>query len=174
MKYSHTTLLCAAALAAAGPAHAGSPFKMSPTVAVQPLTTPSSPSQSSSVLASAEINSRSRALGGQASASGTRYISVTDQDIKGNMSNQDVQKVISGAKVEATDTTTRRIQMAVDVQKPLTIEVPQNQAFTIGTIQVDPNRMANLDIESYINAKQITVVTKPAASTTTPSPAKNP
>lgn len=104
------------------------------------------------------IENRARVFGNQASASGTRYFSVTDSDLIGKTP-AEIVKRLSPAPVSAADGV-RALEIVVALRHPLTLYTDGGEP-NIGTAVVQSAPSATpIEVNSYIFGADLTVVNK--------------
>lgn len=106
----------------------------------------------------AEIKNRARVLGDKSSASRTRYVSITDEDLRGASTSQEVLKRLAPAPVKA-DQGIKRVEVVVDLEHPIFLRVPRDQIALVGTVLVE-GRVNDLVVNSSIYKAHVTVTPK--------------
>jgi hypothetical protein len=106
----------------------------------------------------AMIENRARTLGNRVNGSGTRYFAVTDADLIGKKPEEIIQR-LSPAIITAGDRV-QKMEILVDLQRPITLYTDANQPVNIGTAIVQGERLRNIDVHSRIFANAVQVVTE--------------
>jgi hypothetical protein len=101
------------------------------------------------------IASRSRELGDQVSGSGTRYFYVGDRDVRAGSSAAAVRELIAGPVVTAADHV-RRVEVAVEFRRPVTIIADPGENVQVGTVNVDAD-VRRLQVRTHIYAPSILI-----------------
>lgn len=104
------------------------------------------------------IENRARTLGDRVNGSDTRYFAVTDADLIGKKPEEIIQR-LSPTTITAGDQV-RKLEIMVDLQRPITLYTDPNQPVNIGTATVQGAGLKNIDVHSSIFANAIQVVTK--------------
>jgi hypothetical protein len=102
------------------------------------------------------IKDRAKAYGEQAAPDGTRYVAITDNDVRGKSPDQIA--AILAPKVNAEDV--RKLDMVIDLKRPVTLSSNTNEPVNIGTAQVTAASHLNLDVRSQISISKVKVVPK--------------
>jgi hypothetical protein len=106
----------------------------------------------------AMIENRARTLGDRVDGSGTRYFAVTDADLIGKKPEEIIQR-LSPTIITAGDQV-RKMEILVDLQRPITLYTDAKQPVNIGTAIVQGAGLNNIDVHSSIFANAVQVVTK--------------
>ncbi len=109
---------------------------------------------SSSPAAMTMVTSRARALGGEASGSGTKYVAVTSRDLNGLTPAQILERL--APRVEAGEGV-KRVAIVVRLDRPLLLKVREDQPARIGTAVVD-SRVKDIRVDAVVEVRKVTVI----------------
>ncbi len=126
--------------------------RSSPLATPRPVTASGRPSP----IAMTAIRNRARTLGGKKSGAGTRYFSVTSNDLRAAKSTSEMVKRLSPPRVAANDGT-RRIEIHVEVNARITLVVPRGSTVRIGTVNVDQH-VRNLVVNANVDASGLKII----------------
>jgi len=84
-------------------------------------------------------------------SSGTKYVHVSDKDIKGITDIDKLQAILS-PEVKADDKKVKRVAVAVDLHsKPLVVSVPKGEAFGVGAVRFENSKIErNVEVEAVV------------------------
>jgi hypothetical protein len=103
------------------------------------------------------IENRARVLANRASAGGTRYFEVRSSDLAGKTPDQVIQRL--SPSVISQGEFVRKVELVVDLQRPLTIVTNGSQPVNIGTASFQGN-VANVEVHANIISSDITIISK--------------
>ena len=104
------------------------------------------------------IENRARTLGDRCDASGTRYFAVKDSDLIGKKP-QEIVQLLAPTAIKAGDGV-RKMEVLVDLQKPIMIYTNPGQSAYIGTVVAQGSGLRQIEVHSSIFANDLTIVGK--------------
>ncbi len=126
-------------------------------IVVQPATTATAETFSAADIAL--IENRARVFRDRLSASGTRYWAVTDRDLVG----KSPQAVAAALAPSAITGAVRKVEVVVDVNRPIAVAPEPKKDLNIGTVTLTPAaamKDTNIQANTYISAPNLRIVRK--------------
>jgi len=104
------------------------------------------------------IANRARVLGNRATASGTQYFAVTDRDIANTKPEDLIQRL--SPVVTSGGEPVRKVEILVDLQRPLTVVTHSRQSVNLGTAILETPSLRNIEVDTGIFGADLTVIAK--------------
>jgi hypothetical protein len=102
------------------------------------------------------VKNRAKTFGDQASPNGTRYVALSDYDLRGKSPEQIIQALSPTVNADNV----HKLDIVIDLKDHTTLAVNTHETANIGTALVTASPRSSIDVRSDISVRQLKVIPK--------------